>query len=188
MAGASSRCPACIRATRAPASATSACTACRFTTGRPPACTGSGRRWRPSTTAKRCARRLWPEAPARSAKIRARGSDGGVRRRRGHHSRRPGRRPAAGDAGQNARLALRSCSGHRHRPGDDILRHRSRAAGGRGVHDRRLPARQARRDREVRDRRSGSAGARRNRARGLRRAGRTAQRRPLRRPHRLLHA
>ena len=41
---------------RRPASATSACTACRSTTARPPACTGSGRRWPPSTIAKRCAR------------------------------------------------------------------------------------------------------------------------------------
>ena len=39
------------------ASATSACIACRSTTARRPACTGSGRRWRPSTIARRCARR-----------------------------------------------------------------------------------------------------------------------------------
>ena len=70
-AAASSRCPACTRATRAPASATSACTACRSTTARPPACTGSGRRLPPSTIAKRCAPQLHRHRRCRSAERRA---------------------------------------------------------------------------------------------------------------------
>ena len=41
---------------------------------------------------------------------------------------RPGRRPAAGDAGQDAGLAFRSGRGHRHRSGDHVFRHRSRPA------------------------------------------------------------
>ncbi len=66
-AAASSRCPASTRAIRAPASATSACIACRSTTAKPPACTGSGRKSPPSTTAKLCA-----TLPRHSSEIRVR--------------------------------------------------------------------------------------------------------------------
>jgi 4-hydroxy-3-polyprenylbenzoate decarboxylase len=79
--GASSRCPACIRVIRATASATSACIACRSTTARPPACTGSARRWPRSIIAKHCATRLLRRFRCRSAH-RARRGDGRVGRRR----------------------------------------------------------------------------------------------------------
>ena len=77
---------------------------------------------------------------------------------------------------------------HRHRPGRDFFRDRSRATRDRGIPDRRLPARSAGRSGEVRNGRPGSSGIERNRARRLCESRRTPQRRPVRRPHRLLFA
>ena len=69
------------------------------------------------------------------------GHHGAQRRRQHRHSR------ASRCSGQDG-----SCGGHRHRSGADVFGHCAGAAGDRGVHDRRLPARQADRGGEVRDR------------------------------------
>ena len=76
----------------------------------------------------------------------------------------------------------------RARPDHRVLRERAAAEAHRRVHDGRLPPRRAGRAREGRHRRPRGAGARRDRARGLHREGRARHRRPVRRPHRLLHA
>ena len=73
---------------------------------------------------------------------------------------------------------------------DPVTATRERAApeARRRTHARRLPARRAGRARARQDGRPRGAGERRDRARGLPRQGRADRGRPVRRPHRLLHA
>ena len=97
---ASSPCPASHTKTRPPASATSACIACRSTTAKPQECTGSAKKWPPSTIAKLCGRRRFCNEGAGAgagpgfcyygrSSNRSRRRDGRIFRRCGRHPRRP---------------------------------------------------------------------------------------------------
>ena len=127
-------CRAWSRATPKLASATSVCIECRYTTSRPPACTGNARKSAPNTTANACG-----GCSGKSAAVDM-------------MARVVGRLGLGGNRPAFRQNGSRRC--HRHRSGDDFFCHRSRAARCRGIFDRRIPAPETSRAGEVRDRRS----------------------------------